>query len=72
MPVLLCPQQIPRAAYFQIPHRDLEPASQVCKLFDRFQPFLCHFLQHLVPFIHQKGIGRPVGAPHTSPELVQL
>ena len=30
------------------------------------------FLQHLVPFVHQKGIGRPVGPSHPATELIQL
>ena len=72
MTVLTLSQKVARAADLQILHRNLKTAAQIGKLPDRRQTLFCNFPQHLVPLIHQKCISRPVRAPDTSAQLMQL
>ena len=72
MSMLSLSQQIARTSDLQIPHGYLETASQLRKFTDRRQPFFRHFLQHLIPPVHQECIGGPVGTSHSSPELIEL
>ncbi len=72
MPVLTHSQQISCSPDLQVPHGNLEPAAQICEFPNGRKPFLRHFLQHLVPSVHQKCIGRPIGTSHPASELIKL
>ena len=72
MAVLANPQQIAGSPDLQIPHGYLETAAQIRKFLYGGQPLFGHLLQRLVPLIHQKRVGGPIGAAHPPPQLVQL
>ena len=58
--MLLCSQQIARAADFQIPHRNTQSGSQLRKFPDRFQTLLGIFLQNFVVLVQNKRIGSSI------------
>ena len=64
MAVLFCPQHIARAPDFQVPHGNLDAGSQFRKFPDGLEALLSLLPQKLIPLIHEKGIGGPVGTPY--------
>ena len=72
MAVLFCPQHIARAPDFQVPHGNLDAGSQFRKFPDGLEALLSLFPQKLIPLIHEKGIGGPVGTSYPASQLIQL
>ena len=72
MTVLLCAEQVARAADLHIAHGDLEARAELGKLAHRLQPFGRDVAQHLAAHeseIRERAAG---GTPHPSAQLVKL
>ena len=72
MSMLRFSQEITGSTDLQIPHGNLKSTSQFCKFTNGRKSLLCHFLEHLIAFIHEKCIGCPVGTAYTPTQLIQL
>ena len=72
MPMLLGSQKISCTSKLQIPHGNLEAASQICVFTDCSQSLLCSLLQHHILSVHQKCVSRAVGPSDSASQLIKL
>ncbi len=72
MPVLLCAEQVARAADFQIPHGDFKPAAKLRIFPDCRQALFRYLFEHLIAPVQKERICRPAGPADPAAQLVQL